>query len=380
MDQIAIPTPKQNETNEEEQRPSKTGSSIHDKGGTIPTEREAQEERGSDFDDHGIEDSEGENAFNGIEEAEPDFSRGRYVHPLWILYHGQLLWASADISYHTQKRELFRWLLQGLLDRLAQVSAFEGCNDERRLLALKGFFSSIRKPAKGTGWQKHLVKLDIQYEDDKKIAITDLLEIIKEDPEFEKYDDRELIAMLHEKKQENRVGWQDHLDSVGILCESGRKLSLGALLAKTGTMKGRKSKDGKDKVENAEGDGNTRETSLPAAMVSLWLERAIIEPLKDVENKSWRDKPRKTVMTLWKALKQDRGHDSDPKSQGDEESFLYNYDEFCGEINRCCAPLVKNARAIGFEFKEFRATKKSLENFSKFDVVKDAFRRDQHER
>ena len=326
MDQIPIQTPNQNETNEEEQRPSKTGATTYDEGETIPTESEPQEERDSGFDDHGIEDSEGENAFNGIEEAEPDFSRRRYVHPMWILYHGQLLWASADISYHTQKRELFRWLLQGLLDRLAQVSAFEGCNDERRLLALKGFFSSIRKPAKETGWQ-------------------------------------------------------DHLDSVGILCESGRKLSLGALLAKTGTMKGRKSKDGKDKVENAEGEGNTRETSLPAAMVSLWLERAIIEPLKDVKDQSWRDAKRKTVMTLWKALKQDRGHDSpDPKSQGDEESFLYNYDEFCGEINRCCAPLVKNARAIGFEFKEFRATKKSLENFSKFDVVKDAFRRDQHER
>ncbi len=95
------------------------------------------------------------------------------IKPLWILYEGQLIWASSRHGFKLAEKEYFRRRLQALLDFLADEFPDKTPGD--LLLSLQGFF--VRDNDEGsdpTYWLETLRNSGIVYGEDKILPIKNL--------------------------------------------------------------------------------------------------------------------------------------------------------------------------------------------------------------
>lgn len=131
-----VPEQKTARTQTTEERRKRGGSKFRDRDALLEAP-EADDRPDIETDD---EESWGgeETDQDGQDTETSDFQSPPAVRPLWALYGGRLLWASASIGRDVQERELLRRRIQAFLDFLAE--RFPNKTDEERLLAMRGLF------------------------------------------------------------------------------------------------------------------------------------------------------------------------------------------------------------------------------------------------
>ena len=242
-------------------------------GGTLDPLQEPDDEILIDLNDESDDDLQ-----EWLDEERPDFPRGRTAHPLWLLYGGQILWATDDIRFNTKELEFFRRRLQHLLYFLLNEFPNYENKEAWLLLALQGFF--VRNHPK------------------KKEA----------------------------KRKSDPKGWTKHLATVGIVLENGTILPLVELIASQGQGK------------QAEG----RAAGLPNMLLNLWFERELVAPLEELREKeisNFKHGAILNIKSLWQEMRLRRDDEKIGRGASLKE-IARKLKEFCKKLNDYCDTFV----------------------------------------